>query len=95
MVCTSDDRLSAASVLLSGGRNGLFFCTSSVRVLLMAMLHVLPYFRLKHACSTVLRQKKTPPITSLVVDEAENMSQMRVRVYTKSYSFYDTHDNKN
>ena len=46
-------------------------------------------------CSTVLRQKKTSPVTSLVVDEAENMSQICVSNFTKSYSFYDTHDNKN
>ena len=31
----------------------------------------------------------------LVVDEAENMSQMRANNFTKSYSFYDTHDNEN
>ena len=56
------------------------------------MVILLPYFGLKHACSAVLRQKKTPPITSLVVDEAENMSQIRVSNFTKSYSFYDTHN---
>ena len=31
----------------------------------------------------------------LVVDEAEYMSQMRAINFTKSYSFYDTHDNEN
>jgi hypothetical protein len=35
--------------------------------------------------------EKTPGLISLVVDEAENMSQICVSNFTKSYSFYDTH----
>ena len=36
--------------------------------------------------------EKTPGLISLVVDEAENMSQICVINFTKSYSFYDTHN---
>ena len=56
------------------------------------MVILLPYFRLKRACSTALGPKKTLGLTSLVVDEAENMSHICVSSFTKSYSFYDTHD---
>ena len=39
--------------------------------------------------------EKTPGLISLVVDEAENMERLRASNFTKSYSFYDTHDNEN
>ena len=55
----------------------------------MAML--LPYFRLFHC----FEAEKNSAHNHLVVDEAENMSQMRASNFTKSYSFYDTHDDEN
>jgi hypothetical protein len=69
--------------------NLLFLLYCSVRVLLMAML--LPYFRLFHC----FEAEKNSAHNHLVVDEAENMSQMRASNFTKSYSFYDTHDDEN
>ena len=56
------------------------------------MVVLLPYFRLKHACSTALGPEKNPGLTSLMVDDAEHMSQICVSNFTKSYSFYDTHN---
>jgi hypothetical protein len=44
--------------------------------------------RLFHCFET----EKTPGLISLVVDEAETMEWLRASNFTKSYSFYDTHN---
>ena len=77
----------------------LFLLYCSIRVLLLnkgfAHGHATSILSTEACLFHCFEAEKNSAHNHLVVDEAENMSQMRVSNFTKSYSFYDTHNNLN